>query len=624
MRRCWFILAVMAWAVAAMAADDATTPVTAALSRSFRGEFSAVSTTASTALKSRATPRNTAADDVDLSAMAKAALNYLRGNPDPQRNYECKWSLGPLGIPCLVPLLPSTANALDPISLADTDCRMEWQFPHMRAMTGEADACAVERGVRGRILGYPRREGLMWVNPAAWTGPSEAVSEDWASTWGSARVLVSLAETYARTKDLAVLREAREIVAALKRIAHWDGPRAFYPGGPTPWRDGQWLKRGWAQTHCHSYPFVVEPLVRYYECTGDRAGLDLAVAFTEGFLAGSQPDMGVQRIDPQTGAFQQHVHIHTSTTWGVAHLGALQREPRYLEWARKAYDFVAAHGTDFGWYPEFIPQGEYRTEICVVGDMTSTAAWLARGGWPQYWDHVERAMRNELRRSQFFLTPAFVKLFRDVHRDKPAAVVPQALDELKKLEGGFVAQAAFDDWVSYPGSPKLGAPGLSENGIQMMGCCPPEGMRALWEAWNGVVETTGDGAQVNLCLTRDHPAARVLAYRPAAGRLDVTAKQAGCYLLRPPSWVVRDAVRLSCNGSVVDHAWAGPAGAYVSCRDVRPGDHLALTWPVPRFTQTFTPRSVPGRTGRLTVHWVGNEVVGIEPRGKHLPMFGRD
>jgi hypothetical protein len=121
--------------------------------------------------------------------------NYLRGNPDPKRDYECQWSLGPLGIPCLVPLLPATAEARDPISIADTDCRMEWQYAHMRQTAREVEPCDVERGVRRRVLGYPRRDGLMWVHPAAWTGPTEAVAGEWASTWGSARILVTLAET---------------------------------------------------------------------------------------------------------------------------------------------------------------------------------------------------------------------------------------------------------------------------------------------------------------------------------------------------------------------------------------------------------------------------------------------
>jgi hypothetical protein len=594
----------------AVAAEDLRAE---ALARSFRGRLNDVSWAASSP---------PVADEVDLVAMAKAALNYLRGNPDATRAYECRFSLGPLGIPCLVPLLPSSAAAVDPISLADTDCRMDWQFPHMRAMAGEPAACDVEKGVRRRIAGYPRRDGLMWVNPAAWTGPEEAVTEEWATTWGSAKLLFSLSETYERTRDPADAQQAREILLALKQIARWDGAKAFYPGGGTPWRGGQWLKRGWARTHYHNYPFVVEPAVRYYECTGDREGLDLAIAFADGFLAGSQPDMGEQQIDPKTGAFKQHVHIHTHAVWGVAHLGAVLRESRYLEWARRAYDFVLAQGTDFGWYPEFIPQGEYRTEICVVGDMTSIAAWLARGGQPGLWDNVERTVRNELRRSQFSLTPAFVKLFREVHRDRPADEVRQALDELKRLEGGFVAQASFDDWVSYPGSPKLGSPGLNANGVHMMGCCPPEGMRALWEAWNGVVETTAASVQVNLCLTRDHPAVRVQACRPECGRLEVTAKQFGSYLLRPPAWANHESVQLVRNGKPCPMAWSGPGNAYVLCPEVRPGDALVLMWPVPRFTQTFVPQSIPDRKAPLTVRWVGNEVVGVEPRGKHLPMFG--
>ena len=456
----------------------------AALTNSFRGRISGVSPAP------QAAP---VADDLDLSAMATSALNYLRGNPDPARRFECKFCLGPLGIPSFVPDLPPTEEALDVIALGDTDCRMEWQYAHMREMAGEPTPCAFETGVRQRVLSYLRPDGLAWVNPAAWIGEKSSVTGSWATTWGTGKILVTLSETYRRTKSPADLQQAKRTFSALKQLAHWDGPRAYYPGGPTPWKDGQWLRAGWAADHYHNYPSVVEPLVRYYECTGDREGLDLAAAFSEGFLAESQPDMGACRVDPQTGAFAGHVHTHTHAIWGVAHLGALLKEPRYLDWARRAYDFVAASGTDYGWYPEFI--GSQLTEICVVGDMTSLAGWLARSGRPEYWDHVERTIRNEIRRSQFFLTPAFLKLFRDVHKDKPPEVVGAALADLRKLEGGFVAQSAFDDWVGFPAS--MGKPGRM-SGVHMMGCCPPEGMRALWEAWTGAVETNGSVVQVNL------------------------------------------------------------------------------------------------------------------------------
>ena len=55
------------------------------------------------------------ADDLDLVTMARHALNYLRGNPDPHRHYECKFSLGQLGIPAHVPLLASNDFGFDPI-----------------------------------------------------------------------------------------------------------------------------------------------------------------------------------------------------------------------------------------------------------------------------------------------------------------------------------------------------------------------------------------------------------------------------------------------------------------------------------------------------------------------------
>jgi len=160
------------------------------------------------------------------------------------------------------------------------------------------------------------------------------------------------------------------------------------------------------------------------------------------------------------------------------------------------------------------------------------------------------------------------------------------------------------------------------SGIHMMGCCPPEGMRALWEAWTGVVETNGSVVQVNLCLTRDHPAAQVKAYRPECGRLDVTAKRPGDYLLRVPSWAVRSAVQVRRNGTSADVDWGGPANAYVRCASVRSGDQLTVTWPVPVFSQTFVPLSATGGKAEITVRWIGNEVTGVAPRGQYLPMFG--
>lgn len=69
-------------------------------------------------------------------------------------------------------------------------------------------------------------------------------------------------------------------------------------------------------------------------------------------------------------------------------------------------------------------------------------------------------------------------------------------------------------------------------------------------------------------------------------------------------------------------SWDGPDNAYVVCANVARGEVLSVTYPVPQFTQSFVPASVPDRRDELTVHWVGNTVRAVEPRGQYLPMFG--
>lgn len=554
----------------------------------------------------------------DLAAMARAALNYLRRSPDPARGYECKFSLGPLGIPSHCPeWVPANQYGYDPISLGDTDARMAMQYAHMRAMAGDSSPEAAEEGVIARVLGYLRDDNCAWINPAAYIG--QPIDGLWIGTWTTGKCLYILSELWQATGDQAARQRARKIFEALRDLAQWDGDKAWYMG-IAPIRDGEWLMDGWCQSHGRNYPFIVEPLVRYWECTGDNEALDLARAFTEGFLGHSQPDMREQRIDNETGAFEGHVHLHTHAAWGVAHLGALLAEPRYLEWARNIHDFVLANGTDYGWYPEFIPQKSYCTEICVVGDMVSIAAWLARGGLPQYWDHVERAVNNELRRSQFSLTPAFMALFAKLHADKSPAVVDEAVAALRQIEGGFVAQATFDDWVGYP-SDHMGQAGIGRNGIHMMGCCPPEGMRGLYEAWCGTVEEADGDVHVNLPYHREHPAAIIAGDMPGAGRLQVEARKAGAYFLRPPAWADREQVRLTCNDAPLPLEWSGPAGAYVAAKSVHLGDNLDLTWDVPLFTQTMVATSIPDRAEEVSVTWLGNTVRSVNPAGQHLPMF---
>jgi hypothetical protein len=54
---------------------------------------------------------------------------------------------------------------------------------------------------------------------------------------------------------------------------------------------------------------------------------------------------------------------------------------------------------------------------------------------------------------------------------------------------------------------------------------------------------------------------------------------------------------------------------------VVPGDVLELDYALPSFRQTFRPDSVPGGTGEVRVHWLGTQVLSIDPAGEFLPIY---
>jgi hypothetical protein len=287
---------------------------------------------------------------------------------------------------------------------------------------------------------------------------------------------------------------------------------------------------------------------------------------------------------------------------GVAHLGALLHNPRYLDWSRRAYEHLRSMGTDWGWFPESPSPTHPYSETCNTADMVDVAVWLARAGYTEYWDHVERYVRNYTVEAQWFVTPQYEALYRDLHQDNPAGA-DEGLALMRRYNGGINACLTPNGlvWAKSP------------DGMNMMGCCPPEGMRTFYSAWSNTVLQTDRGIEVNLSFSRDHPAAEVISFLPHLGRLTVLPRKRGDFLLRPPSWAPRAEVRAFVDGGPVETRWRGD---HVLFPKARPGQELTLTYPLIDFTQVL---HVAGRD--YTYHWLGNTVLSVAPKNEWLPIF---
>ncbi len=340
------------------------------------------------------------------------------------------------------------------------------------------------------------------------------------------------------------------------------------------------------------------PLVAYSQRTGNERAQDLAVRLAN-FIVRHYENRP-RNSGPVLGILNVHAALFTIA-------GVAAAAPEHLAWARKLYEHSRDHlANAYGWVAEFEPKGAPKpgvrmaTEGCAIVDMVNLAIRLARHGYPDCWDLVERFARNYIDQGQIL----------DVSR----VAVTSA-----KAEGNCSCNIAAADRVrgAFVG---WGGPADILNGearipLALQNCCSchyPYGLSLLWE---NMVTQEADGVHVNLLFSRQTPFCDVLSQLPGAGVVEARLARPADLWLRTPDWLDRMQVRVLLNGKRIDADWAG---RFVRVRGVRPGQPVRLEFDLRRITSE---ERFFGYEVRST--WLGDTVTEVTPRGKWLPIFRR-
>jgi hypothetical protein len=231
------------------------------------------------------------------------------------------------------------------------------------------------------------------------------------------------------------------------------------------------------------------------------------------------------------------------------------------------------------------------------------AAYMAQAGYPEYWDTVERFVRNYIKEAQFFITPEYEKIYRELH---PGDEGENGLVMAREFEGGFQGRMGINDKCDHP------------SGYDMMGCCVPEGMRSIYTAWKFTVQNKDAGVFVNMCFDRETPEAKVTSFLPFTGRMTVNAKLAKNFYLRPPACAPKGQIKVYRNKKQVPVLWRD---GYVLLEDTKKDDELTITYPLVTFVQKQTKEELQLPIKTYSITWVGNTAVDVEPKGPRLPLF---
>jgi hypothetical protein len=551
--------------------------------------------------------RRSSKSRVDLRTMAFRAMNYFLRTPRPHLNYACRFGVS-------LSACPPGPEGEDLVAHGDTDIRMESALPGLRKISRRTDGLEVDQGLYRRIMGYVGKDHLSLVSCAALCAKDVSAELNMVSLGTTSQTIRSLTEHWIYSGEKAFLIKAKKMAGAMKKIAWWDTGRAYYPGGG--FLNGKWIGGGFG-AKVTFYTTVVNDLIHYGTYAGDEEIIEFAYHLARGVVADLPPESGPfsladRRFCPD-GSFTDHTHLHTRTVWGVAMAGRVMRDPVLIEWARRAYEFVRSCGTDFGWFPERTilpgrhPFDGYEdrvdvSETCVTGDMVQTAIELARAGYPHYWDHVERYLKNYIHEVQFVLTPEIEKFYRKINADNPR--LEEGLKILHDFDGGFISDISVNDWSS----PTFGL-------MPMAGCCVPEGARAILMVWRNIVEREGKNVKVNMIFDYDGEDCRI---EEKWNGTRITPTRSMTPLVRPPAWTDRNSVRIKSKDSSIKPQWSGD---YLALPLLQKNVPIELTWKVPTFTQQVEAGGRIGHKHLYSLTWQGNRVLRIEPGGKKFPIF---
>lgn len=577
--------------------------------RGLSGKVSGETTVAEAAQEVGLLAAAPASKDIDLKRMASWAMNYLIRTPRPGLNYEPVFQCHPLRCPPV----PAGHDVVVP---CDTDARMNWEWYYMRDISGSQAGRDVEAAFHQRLLDYVQEDGTVLAPPGCYNeGDIHHVytKQDYVyHVWGATKILVALAEDFRRTANPQSRDVARKIMLRLKKAAVYPAPdRCYLPAGMGALQqDDTVVPNGWNRVPAP----LVEALLNYHLATGDNEALDFARAYADGIMSASQP--GGIRIGADGNFDNGHGHGTLHALWGIAHLGAITGDSEYMEFAKRAFDWMLTQGTGTGWFPAAPNWATDCNETCCISDMITLASLIARDGHPEYFDYVERYLRNYISNLQFVVTPEFEEHYHDLHRGADPAHVLKGLEELRKFQGGIIGGSGLNDFENV----LLGG----TSGFEMFGCCAPEGMRAIHTTWTSVIDRLPEsklgpaGVYVNLALGRDSQWGRVVSFFPREGRITAKAGVRDNFFLRPPHWAPREQVRAFVGEKSVAVQWSG---AYVRFDGVEPGDEVTITYPLLSFTHEVEGlwRKTPGL--RMRFSWLGNMVVSSDPPPTATPLF---
>lgn len=571
-----------------------------------------------------------APDTLDIEQRARLAINGLTSLTDPEADYEIYFWVNFFQDP---PRMRHDSGD-------DVQSKFMEALPLLRIITGSDFNLHVEqkwmeallKGIGPDGLVYSNLKERPWITDCVpvWTETGETKSAlDESVTRASIQtnmmgVLISAMTVYYLIDNNQLWKQLIEkLIQRLMELTVDKGDYCYFPNGyfAPKAKISQDAKapRGCDATNTS---WMIRGLSKYYRVSGYKPAKEFA-----GKLVNFLKDHGgvldeqarfmadytwkyteAMRVDGWTLAEEGQLggtfHRHAYCLLSILEYALATDDRDLMDFVKKGYEFAKTQGCRLvGFFPEIIAPYYPTAETCEAADMITLALKLSEAGLGDYWDDVDRWVRNHFAEAQLTRTDWIDRLKRPQRLTTPPASNETTNRVAERSLGAFAGWATANDWSIFVG---------------IMNCCTGNASRAIYDVWEHILNFEDGILRLNLLLNHASSRADIDSYIPYEGRVDLHIKQpCRVVLVRVPEWVTSNSDQVACttNGETRKLSWQG---RYVNAGEAKPGETIAITFPI----QERIVNEVIGDQ-RYTLLIKGNEVVFIDPPGNHCPLYQR-
>ena len=350
--------------------------------------------------------------------------------------------------------------------------------------------------------------------------------------------------------------------------------------------------------------FIIKSLMACARYLDSKPALDLAAILTDKVF-------NVTPLFEPDNTFRHggHMHGNLRTLVGIADYALFTHNPILFSRVDALYRYARSTATRFGFLYESIGRtGDIvPCETCALMDYIGLAVTLANHGHPEYWDDVERTVRNHLIESQ--LTDG--SWLADAP-DQGDSEQFSHRDIGRRMIGGYAGWSSPTHFLAQCETlgAHWGGPELRYKTRVFQNCCGGSGTHAFFIAWKNAARFAEGRLSVHLHLDKLLPEAEVRCYQPYEGKLTIDLKSQADVHVRIPNFIRADQITVDVNGTALTgREW----GNYLELGAHPAGSHITLTYPLP-IVEEITTIGNPGRREyQYRVTWKGDTVIRITP-----------